>query len=74
MSIDGLLTVYLVLTLGAMTGLALYYERRRKRFEPERKLDNVFRCDRCAFVYTDDHDVDCSRCPQCGAMNDVVKF
>ena len=60
--------------LGAMAGIAVYYELRLRRFEPTRSEDNIFRCEKCAFVYTDDSDVDRSRCPQCGKLNEVFNF
>ena len=53
---------------------ALLYEFRRKRFEPEPTEDRVFRCQDCAYVYTDDHDVDRSRCPECGLVNSPFVF
>jgi rubrerythrin len=61
-----------LLTILSLTGV--YYELRRKRFEPTRSEDNIFRCEKCAFVYTDDADVDRSRCPQCGKLNEVFNF
>jgi DNA-directed RNA polymerase subunit RPC12/RpoP len=36
--------------------------------------DRVFRCVKCAYVYTDDPDVDRSRCQQCGTLNEAIKF
>jgi len=60
--------------LGSLALIAVYYELRRKRFEPTRSEDNIFRCEKCAFVYTDDADVDRSRCPQCGKLNEVFNF
>ncbi|RTZ63651.1 MAG: hypothetical protein DSZ35_11345 [Verrucomicrobia bacterium] len=54
--------------------LVLLYEFRRKRFEPEPTEDRVFRCEDCAYVYTDDHDVDRSRCPECGLFNSPFVF
>ena len=54
--------------------LVLLYEFRRKRFEPEPTEDRVFRCEACAYVYTDDHDVDRSRCPECGLFNSPFVF
>jgi len=71
---DLLFFVYVLALLGALGVLALYYEFRRKRFDPEASQDTVFRCDKCAFVYTDDSDVDRSRCPQCGTTNEVFRF
>jgi len=29
---------------------------------------------KCLYVYTDDSDVDFSRCPQCGRMNNIFRF
>ena len=52
----------------------LLFEFRRKRFEPEPTEDRVFRCENCAYVYTDDHDVDRSRCPECGLFNSPFVF
>ena len=64
------------LLLGAL-GLVIWRaSRRRARFDPQSSRDNVFRCatPECRYVYTDDEDVDHSRCPQCGRMNDRVSF
>ncbi len=74
MTPDQLFFLYVVAWLAALGALAVYYEFRRKRFEPEPSEDNIFRCEKCAFVYTDDADVDRSRCPQCGVVNTVFKF
>jgi rubrerythrin len=74
MTPDQLFFLYVVAWLAALGALAVYYEFRRKRFEPEPSEDNIFRCQKCVFVYTDDADVDRSRCPQCGAVNTVFKF
>jgi len=74
MTPDQLFFLYVIAWLAALSAVAVYYEFRRKRFEPEPSEDNIFRCEKCAFVYTDDADVDRSRCPQCGAVNSVFKF
>ncbi len=74
MTPDQLFFLYVVAWLAALGAVSVYYEFRRKRFEPEPSEDNIFRCEKCAFVYTDDADVDRSRCPQCGAVNTVFKF
>ena len=69
-----LLFAYVVSLLAALSALALYSEHRRRRFEPTPSQDHVFRCEKCGFVYTDDADVDRSRCPHCGTLNDVIEF
>jgi hypothetical protein len=74
MSVETLLLTYVVSLLAALSGLAIYYELRRKRFEPAPNKDNIFRCEKCSSVYTDDADVDRSRCPQCGTLNEVFNF
>ena len=74
MSFDAVLLIYVVCLLAGISTVALYYELRRKRFEPEPSQDHIFRCERCAFVYTDDPDVDRSRCPQCGSLNEIINF
>jgi hypothetical protein len=71
---DALLFLYVVVLLAGLTLVAVYYDFRRKRFEPEPSQDNIFRCEKCAYVYTDDPDVDRSRCPQCGTLNSTFKF
>ena len=74
MTPDKLFFFYVFVLLGALGGVAVYYEFRRKRFEPTSSEDNIFRCEKCALVYTDDADVDRSRCSQCGALNEAIKF
>jgi hypothetical protein len=74
MSIPNLILAYLVTLLAALCGVALYVELRLRRFEPTPSEDRIFRCGRCGYVYTDDPDVDRSRCSQCGQMNDPFEF
>lgn len=74
MNAETLIFGYLLVLLGLVGAAALYDEFRRRSFEPARDPDRIFRCERCAFVYTDDPDVDRSRCPQCGRTNEPVKF
>ena len=74
MSIDQLIFAYVASLLAALSGVVIYSELRRKRFEPEPSEDHIFRCEDCAFVYTDDADVDRSRCPQCGKTNEIFSF
>ncbi|MEI7732377.1 MAG: hypothetical protein WCO56_22590 [Verrucomicrobiota bacterium] len=74
MPAETLIILYLVLWLGGLAWLVFYSERRRRRFAPTPSADHIFRCRKCAYVYTDDDDVDRSRCPQCGSMNEEIKF
>ena len=74
MSPGGLLEAYVVSLLAALSSVAIYYEHRRRRFGPAASEDHIFRCEKCAFVYTDDADVDRSCCPQCGTLNEKFEF
>ncbi len=74
MSISTLILAYVVVLLAALAGVAIYAELRRRRFEPTPSEDRIFRCGRCGYVYTDDPDVDRSRCSQCGQLNDAIEF
>ncbi len=74
MSPSALILAYVILTLGAITIVSLYYELQRRQFEPTHSEDKIFRCVACSYVYTDDPDVDLSRCPHCGKMNGPIEF
>lgn len=74
MSVHNLILTYVVVTMAGVTGAAIYAELRRRRFEPTASADRIFRCGRCGYVYTDDADVDRSRCSQCGKMNEAIEF
>ena len=74
MSISNLIFTYLVVLLAGLTAAVLYSELRRRRFEPTPSEDRIFRCRRCGLVYTDDPDVDRSRCSQCGQTNNAIEF
>ena len=65
---------YVALALGAICVVGIYSELRRRRFGPAHPEDRVFRCTKCGFVYTDDADVDRSRCTQCGKLNEPIVF
>jgi rubredoxin len=71
---ETVLFIYVVSFLAGISGVAIYSYFRRKRFEPTPSEDNIFRCEGCGFVYTDDADVDRSRCPQCGMVNSKFWF
>jgi protein-arginine kinase activator protein McsA len=74
MSISALLVIYVALALGALGAVGIASELRRRHFGPAHPEDRVFRCKRCGLVYTDDSDVDRSRCSQCGKLNEPVVF
>ena len=74
MSIANLILAYVVVLLAGITCVGIYSELRRRRFEPSPSEDHIFRCRRCGYVYTDDPDVDRSRCTQCGQMNKAIVF
>jgi len=74
MSAPALLFIYVAALLGALCGLAIYSELRRRRFGPTHTEDRIFRCKNCGYVYTDDPDVDRSRCAQCGKLNEPIVF
>ena len=74
MAIWNLTLTYVVVLLAGVGGLAVYSELRRRRFEPTATEDRIFRCGRCGYVYTDDPDVDRSRCSQCGRVNAAIEF
>ncbi len=74
MSVPNLIFTYVVALLALLAVVGIYSELRRRRFEPAPSEDRIFRCRRCGYVYTDDTDVDRSRCSQCGLMNDAIEF
>jgi len=74
MSIGHLLVTYVVLTLGTVIVIGMFSELRRRRFGPAHPEDHVFRCRKCQHVYTDDADVERSRCPHCGRLNEPIEF
>lgn len=74
MTADTILFVYVVVLLAALSVVAILSEMRRRRFRPAPTADQVFRCEKCGFLYTDDPDVERSLCSQCGTMNEAVHF
>jgi predicted Zn-ribbon and HTH transcriptional regulator len=74
MPADALILLYVVVMLAAVGAVAFYSTRRSRRFGPTPSQDRIFRCKNCGFVYTDDADVDRSRCPQCGKTNEAIVF
>lgn len=74
MSTPTLIFGYVTLLLGGLVALTISSEMRRRRFRPSASEDKIFRCEKCGFVYTDDPDVDRSRCSQCGKSNEPIQF
>lgn len=74
MSIPALIFFYVAALLGGLCSLGIYSEMRRRRFGPAHPEDRIFRCKNCGYVYTDDPDVDRSRCTQCGKLNEPIVF
>ncbi|HUE36889.1 MAG TPA: hypothetical protein VMO20_05820 [Candidatus Acidoferrum sp.] len=73
MSTPTLIVIYVAGLLGALCGLGIYSEMRRRHFSTHLQ-DRIFRCRNCGYVYTDDPDVDRSRCAQCGKLNEPIEF
>ena len=65
---------FLLILLAGWAMVALYTRRAESDFTVESSGDQVFRCEECDYVYTDDHDVERSLCPECGRMNNSVQF
>jgi hypothetical protein len=74
MTVDTLLLAYVICLLGALALIIAATELHRRRSAPKPSQDRIFRCGKCGFVYTDDSDVDRSRCSQCGETNEAVTF
>jgi rubrerythrin len=74
MNIPQLILTYVVALLGALCVVGAYAEFRRRSFNPGSTEDSIFRCGKCGYVYTDEPDLDRSRCSQCGQINEPIKF
>jgi protein-arginine kinase activator protein McsA len=74
MSFSHLMLAYLLTMLASLAGVALYTDFRQRHFKSTNANDRIFRCSKCGTVYTDDVDVDRSRCSQCGQLNDPIQF
>ena len=74
MNNSSLLILYVTAALGGLIIVGIFSELRRRRFRPTHSTDRIFRCRKCNLVYTDDADVERSRCAQCGRLNDAIVF
>ena len=71
---ETIIALWVALLLTTLGFFALGDEFRRRRIGADVSQDQVFRCVRCSAVYTDDAEVERSRCPQCGKTNEAVRF
>jgi rubrerythrin len=71
---ETLLALFVIALLAVLGGLVLLDELRARRIRSSRVPDHIFRCEQCSLVYTDDPEVERSRCPQCGRTNGVFNF
>ena len=69
-----LIFVFLLILLAGWAVVAFYTRRPESDFTAESSGDQVFWCDGCDYVYTDDADAERSLCPECGRMNNSVQF
>jgi hypothetical protein len=74
MTIPQLILTYLLTVTGGLAAIVIYMEFRQRHFKPTPSNDRIFRCSKCGYVYTDDPDVERSRCSQCGQMNEAIEF
>jgi hypothetical protein len=74
MPLERILFLYVAGFLAVLSIFGFLDEMRRRSFETGQTDDQVFRCEKCALVYTDDPDVDRSRCPHCGRTNEPFRF
>ena len=74
MTIPNLILTYVFVLLASLASIGIYSELRKRRFDPTGTADKIFRCQKCGYVYTDDPDVDRSRCSQCGQINEPIEF
>lgn len=74
MRIDQFIVAYVFITLGIISILSGISFWRQRSFRQTPRSDRIFWCKGCNYVYTDDPDVDYSRCPHCKRENEPVKF
>jgi rubredoxin len=74
MPLHWIILLYFTAMMAIICGSGWFVERQRRRFEIEPSEDSIFRCRKCRYVYTDDPEVDRSRCPECGAVNEAFHF
>ncbi len=74
LSLSDWFAALLVMNLGAVFAVSLYYSVRRARWTPrQRAAPQIFRCTVCGHVYLDRRNVPMAECTKCGNMNESVK-
>jgi len=64
----------LLVHLGLVFAVTLYYSTRGVRWRPRRRAAPfIFRCASCGHVYMDRRKVPMAECGKCGHMNESVK-
>lgn len=74
MSPENLIAFWVLGVLSALAVVVLHNNLQRRRIDREVSEDRIFRCANCSLVYTDDSQVDRSRCPGCGRTNIPFEF
>ncbi len=74
MDVLALTSLWMILIVAVVGAFSILGEFRRRRIGADVSQDRVFRCVRCTSVYTDDGEVERSRCPQCGKTNEAFRF
>mgnify|MGYP000894225552 FL=1 len=74
MSPEAAISLWTLVLLTILGGVAFLGELQRRRVDREVSEDRIFRCSQCGLVYTDDAAVDRSRCPGCGRTNVPFQF
>jgi hypothetical protein len=71
---DTAVVVYLLVALAIIIVATLRNFLRRRATYAELKPTHIFSCARCAHPYLDDCDLERSRCPRCGTMNEPQRI
>lgn len=71
---DTAVVVYLLAVLAISVLAAIHNAIRRRAMHVEPKPTRIFSCAKCAHPYLDDHDLEHSRCPRCGMVNEPQRI
>lgn len=72
--LDTAVVVYLLAVLAIIVAFAIRNAIRRRATYAKPKPTHIFSCTRCAHPYLDDHEVERSRCPRCGTVNEPQRI